>query len=116
MASAAMRLRLRLGRPYLSRGVRRRFSSQTDAERMATLARELPPLYDEAFLQFEPVWSHMVEAVVAANPAPRVVLDLASGPGEPACTLAQRFPGAEVVASDNEAAMCSKAQERVAGL
>ena len=70
-------VRLSGRRAVASRGVRRPFSSQADAERVAMLARELPPLYDEAFLQFEPIWSHMVDAVAAANPAPRVVLDLA---------------------------------------
>ncbi|KAL1511223.1 hypothetical protein AB1Y20_006035 [Prymnesium parvum] len=86
---------------------------RSDAEYMALLQEQLAPLYLESCLQLRPVW-RAVTAAVRADPTPRVILDLASGPGEPACSLATRFPAAEVVASDSSEEMLIHAQQRVA--
>lgn len=45
-------------------------------------------------------WGLMRDAVVAHCGASPSVLDIASGPGEPAITIAKALPGARVVASD----------------
>lgn len=57
-------------------------------------------------------WLAIVRAVQAHAPGgdrPRI-LDLAAGPGEPACTLARAIPGAHVIASDVSEAMIEKAK------
>ena len=79
----------------------------------ARVAQRLPSLFLQTLPQFEPLWKRMVGAVAASNASPRVVLDLASGAGEPAFGLARRFPNAEVVASDHDAGMLSIAQQRI---
>eukprot|EP00966_Prymnesium_polylepis_P193791 4491785-Prymnesium_polylepis.1 len=91
---------------------RRAATTRSNAEHMELLRRELPPLYLESALQFEPVWRDVADAV-RASPPPAVILDLASGPAEPACSLAERFPAAEVVASDNAPEMLAHARRRI---
>ena len=56
----------------------------------------------------------MATAVANSNASPRIILDLASGAGEPALTLARRFPGTEVVASDRDEGVLSIARRRIA--
>ena len=60
-----------------------------------------------------PVWDLMVDHVASLVRSPGVILDLASGPGEPACSLAARFPSARVMASDSSPAMVNAARERI---
>ena len=87
-------------------------SGSADARVLARLQSQLPRLYSHTFEQFEPVWRAATTAVVADAPA--VVVDLASGLGEPACSLARRFPHAEIVASEAEEGMLALCRERVA--
>jgi len=49
-------------------------------------------------------------------PGARSVLDLGSGPGIAACTLAELLPGAEVLAVDGSPELLELAEERAAGL
>ncbi len=50
----------------------------------------------------------------AAGLAVRCVLDIGCGPGVAACLLAERFPGARIVAADGSAAMVGRATARAA--
>eukprot|EP00966_Prymnesium_polylepis_P295748 6830535-Prymnesium_polylepis.1 len=63
-----------------------------------------------------PVWELLVSHVASLANAPAIILDLASGPGEPACSLSARFPRAKVTASDNTQPMLSAARARIASL
>ena len=100
-------------------GIRRRFMSSAtqrriDAEYIALLQRDLPSLYSKSLAQFLPMWQQIAEAVAVENATPLKILDLASGQNaEPACTLAQRFSAANVVASEYTPELCSLALERV---
>ena len=75
----------------------------TDADHVARLQTCLPAVFDESHFLFEPVWADIARAVAASVASPGVIVDLASGAAEPACTLSRAFPHAEVVASDSEA-------------
>jgi len=55
-----------------------------------------------------------VSTVRAQCPGVSSILDLGSGPGEPACTLAATFPSATVICSDVARAMVNLADERIA--
>lgn len=81
----------------------------SDAQVLARLQQELPALYEHGLEHFKPAWSAVVGAVAGS---PSVIVDLASGPGEPACSLAQAYPQAEVVASDCDEAMLMQARAR----
>eukprot|EP00746_Dinoflagellata_sp_MGD_P161136 gnl/MRDRNA2_/MRDRNA2_88179_c0_seq1.p1 gnl/MRDRNA2_/MRDRNA2_88179_c0~~gnl/MRDRNA2_/MRDRNA2_88179_c0_seq1.p1 ORF type:complete len:306 (+),score=82.07 gnl/MRDRNA2_/MRDRNA2_88179_c0_seq1:81-920(+) len=61
-----------------------------------------------------PLFSKCIELVKKdlENPEGKMILDLGSGPGEPAMGLAQAFPKATVVCSDYEADMVEKAKVR----
>jgi SAM-dependent methyltransferase len=109
---------LRLSCRLLQRvgGCARAISSRSDADCLSLLQQRLPELHDRQLSQFSPMWSQIVRAVAANNAAPGIILDLASGHGEPACTLAANFPSAEVVSSDNEQHMCERALHRVTEL
>jgi predicted O-methyltransferase YrrM len=63
-----------------------------------------------------PVWACIVRQAARLASAPRLILDLASGPGEPACSLAARFPSARITCSDSDPRMLSAARARVAAL
>ena len=94
---------------------RRCFSSRpSDGEVLAQLHEQLPRLHEATLPQFAPIWHAMVDAVAAQQARPRVVLDLASGAGEPALTLARRFPSAEIVVSDHDEGMLAIARRRIA--
>mmetsp|Transcript_9828 Transcript_9828/g.31135 ORF Transcript_9828/g.31135 Transcript_9828/m.31135 type:complete len:304 (+) Transcript_9828:40-951(+) len=87
----------------------------SNATAMNSLMQELPSIYKIAAMQITPMWKHMAEhASVKLKLAPTTILDLACGPGEPACTLAKTFPNASVTASDFTDGMLAQAQERVA--
>jgi SAM-dependent methyltransferase len=82
---------------------------------LEALQATLPAAYAASFEQFRPVWDATVEAAevgAAVSGEPSTILDLASAQGEPACSLARRFPRAQVVATDNEPAMVAAAAER----
>ena len=94
---------------------RRCFSSRpSDGEVLAQLHEQLPRLHEATLPQFAPIWHAMVDAVASQQARPRVVLDLASGAGEPALTLARRFPSAEIVVSDHDEGMLAIARRRIA--
>lgn len=97
------------------RAARQICSPRSDAQHLHHIQAALPPAYAASFEQFAPVWHAVLQAAeagAAVSGEPSTILDLASAQGEPACSLAQRFPRAEVVATDNEAAMVAAARER----
>ncbi|WP_024803328.1 class I SAM-dependent methyltransferase [Nocardia sp. BMG51109] len=51
-----------------------------------------------------------------ADPEPKRILDIGSGPGVAACLLAERFPGAEVIAVDGTPELLARAEERAGRL
>ena len=63
----------------------------------------LPPIYAKAAAQLGPMRTKVVDVVAGLNPAPAAILDLASGPGEPAISLAKRFSSASVLSTDSVA-------------
>lgn len=77
---------------------------------------EIAELYGTFFERGEPMWQHTVSVVRSLNDNPGRILDLASGPGEPACSLAKAFPFATVLCTDNAAGMIAQAQRRAADL
>ena len=80
---------------------------------MDSLLKELPAVYKIITDQVKPMWEQMVEHAGALDLAPLTILDLASGPGEPACTFAKAFPKALVTATDLTDGMLEQARERV---
>lgn len=63
-----------------------------------------------------PVWEFIAAEVVRLlhnYSTPPTILDLASGPGEPACTVALRLPAAQVICTDKDKAMLAAADLRV---
>lgn len=79
-----------------------------------------PDLYDDFFEGFRPMHAAIVDLAAALCPPSSssevAILDIASGPGEPACLLAQRYPSASVICSDYEPKMVQKAAARVSSL
>jgi len=73
---------------------------------------EISERYMRNFMRNAPAWATIVKEVerrVKSRPPTKLaLLDVASGPGEPAGGLKQRFPEARVVASDVEASMIEK--------
>jgi len=59
-------------------------------------------------------WPLMLAAVKAANPAS--LIDLATGPGQPAMTIAQAMPSVEVTATDVSPDMVATASKSAAGV
>lgn len=98
----------------------RRFSTSTysrsDADYLALFHTRLATLYDESLPQFNPIYTAVADAVASNHLAPLSILDLASGHGEPACTLAQRFPQASIVASDTSAEERERSAQRLQSL
>lgn len=79
--------------------------ARMSTRRMSAFGGATSELYEKAFRRNAPAW----EAIVAAVPATSTsILDLASGPGEPARSLGLAFPDAKVVATDLEPAMVQK--------
>lgn len=82
---------------------------------------ELSMLYTKIFEQHahqRGPWKKMLAAVREAVPPGQqaAILDLATGPGEPATTIARELPEATVWATDVSGDMLAKAQTRMAGL
>mmetsp|Transcript_11450 Transcript_11450/g.14923 ORF Transcript_11450/g.14923 Transcript_11450/m.14923 type:complete len:284 (+) Transcript_11450:61-912(+) len=71
--------------------------------------------YLKFFVQAEPVWHHTVDVVKGVVPkvSSMSILDIASGPGEPGCSLAQAFPHSKVHITDSAGAMIDLAKRRV---
>lgn len=72
--------------------------------------------YMKFFNQAAPAWKSTVANVVNVNSSPSRIVDLASGPGEPACSLKARFPAAAVSATDVAEAMVAMSRKRAAEL
>jgi len=73
-------------------------------------------LYVRNFKRNQPAWDAIVASVASHGAPPRRVLDLASGPGEPARSLAVAFPKASIVATDVEPGMVAKQASYLEGL
>jgi release factor glutamine methyltransferase len=63
-----------------------------------------------------PETEHLVEAVLAIHPAPRSILDIGTGSGILAVTLALELPDASVMATDISAAALAVAQQNARAL
>lgn len=75
---------------------------------------ETAELYSGIFNQLRPSWEQHVAAVARRAHSPGVILDLASGPGQPALLLAQTYPGATVHSTDVSESMVAQASRNVA--
>lgn len=94
--------------------VRALASSATNAQAPPTFDGEVAKLYAKVFEQMSPIWERHVEAVKRhAGAPPERVLDIASGPGQPAAMLAQEFKKAEVMSTDFAPDMVAQASERM---
>ena len=93
-----------------------RLAVRTDAEHVSLLQTQLTAHYDDSQPQFQPMWDAVTEAVRAHAAAPSAILDLASGSGEPACTLARAFPMASIVASDSSSDERERAARRASSM
>jgi len=65
------------------------------------------------FEQNQPAWDHIYRKVAQYAPQPGSILDIASGPGEPSCYLAAKFPGAAVKSTDISEDFVESARRRV---
>ena len=114
MSARAMLL---AGRPSFRRGL----STSSEAELKAVMDA-LPPIYAKAAAQLGPMRHHMVQRTLQLQRRvgldPANILDCASGPGEPAISLAKEFSRASVISSDStdgmlEAAKANALRERL---
>jgi len=71
-------------------------------------------LYKKLSANSWPIWHSMTAAVRTLQPAPTTILDIGSGPGEPALTLSKEFPQAQIICSDLMPNMVSQAAREVA--
>ncbi|KAJ8598973.1 hypothetical protein CTAYLR_009264 [Chrysophaeum taylorii] len=71
-------------------------------------------IYSALFEQNRPAWELFLRVTREAIGDAGDVLDVASGPGEPAVTIARSIKGARVTASDKEESMTVKAAARAA--
>ena len=84
-----------------------------------TFDGDMARLYLNFFNQAESAWNKTEEVVKDAQqltggkPINHIV-DIASGPGEPALTLARAFPDANVFLTDGAEAMLTLAEDRIA--
>lgn len=73
--------------------------------------------YERIFGAVHEAWSRIASECAFPNDgAGMSILDVGSGPGEPACLLKQTFPRAEVTSTDPEADMVDKAKARAGKL
>ena len=97
-----------------------RLASRAAARTMATtFDGDMARLYLNFFDQAESAWDNTKDVVADAikstgGGSPGTILDVASGPGEPALTLAKSYPGARVLITDGAEAMLSLAEQRIA--
>lgn len=74
-------------------------------------------VYERLFVAAHESWAAIAAACAFADGGAGVhILDVGSGPGEPACHLKHAFPHAEVTSTDKEADMVDKAKARAEGL
>lgn len=73
-----------------------------------------PAIYAKVFENNMPMFEEITKLVVESGA--KAVLDLGTGPGEPATLIAKALPGAKVVATDFQEGMLDKAKSRGAGL
>lgn len=71
----------------------------------------LPLLVQEAEL-FTPAYAEAAEWLREQQPEPGLIVDAGSGPGVISCLLAERFPGARVVAVDGAEPLLAEARVR----
>lgn len=73
---------------------------------------DVTALYVKIFNQMRPTWQRHIDAMNrhAANP-PATVLDIASGPGQPAAMIAETFKSARVLSSDFSPVMVEQAKK-----
>lgn len=84
-----------------------------------TFDGDMARLYLNFFDQAESAWKNTDEIIAETlakegQPAPEKILDVASGPGEPALTLAKTYPNARVMITDGAEAMLTLAEQRIA--
>ena len=84
-----------------------------------TFDGDMARLYLNFFNQAESAWNLTEEIVadtlqITGSGAPEKIVDVASGPGEPALTLARAYPGAAVLSTDGADAMVELAKVRFA--
>mmetsp|Transcript_35611 Transcript_35611/g.65986 ORF Transcript_35611/g.65986 Transcript_35611/m.65986 type:complete len:266 (-) Transcript_35611:610-1407(-) len=93
-------------------------SANGEEDPMSKMLRELPDMYDNAFESFNPSWQQIVATMKSLEDLPSEihVLDLAFGPGEPGCLIAQEFPESQIILSDLEDKMLKKAEMRAKNL
>eukprot|EP00927_Polykrikos_kofoidii_P052794 TRINITY_DN46751_c0_g1_i1.p1 TRINITY_DN46751_c0_g1~~TRINITY_DN46751_c0_g1_i1.p1 ORF type:complete len:294 (-),score=45.08 TRINITY_DN46751_c0_g1_i1:14-895(-) len=74
--------------------------------------------FADLYLPYDEGMKVAIDATVSATrqlfPEASTILDLGSGPGEPACTLGARFPSAAVICSDIAQEMLDIAEKRAA--
>ncbi|XRB02451.1 ubiquinone/menaquinone biosynthesis C-methyltransferase UbiE [Pycnococcus provasolii] len=92
-------------------------SSASEQPRQPQFDGEVAELYAKVFEQLRPSWckhiAHVTRhAKVKKLSAPKV-LDVASGPGQPAITIAQRMPMAQVTSTDVSPDMVAQASNNV---
>jgi len=84
---------------------------------MPSFDGEIAKIYVKFFDQIMPSWKHHVAALKAHGvTSPENILDIASGPGQPGCLLAETFPDAKVRCTDLAPDMVSQAEARVKAL
>ncbi|WP_405915667.1 class I SAM-dependent methyltransferase [Streptomyces sp. NBC_00728] len=74
-------------------------------------AQMLPLLVQEAEL-FTPAYAEAAEWLREQRPEPGLIVDAGSGPGVISCLLAEKFPGARVVAVDGAEPLLAEARTR----
>jgi len=89
---------------HLQSKLSRNFSQSFDGE-AATL-------FQIFFHNGAPAWAETVSAVRRVNASPSTIIDIASGPGEPACSLSEAFPTSSVICSDSSPDMVEMARTR----
>eukprot|EP00955_Chlamydomonas_euryale_P038840 351219-Chlamydomonas_euryale.AAC.10 len=99
-----------------SRGV----SAAAAAAKPADFGGEVAALYETWFRQAAPSWETHVDALRRLSGGrdgwPAAILDVASGPGQPAMRLAEAFPSATVTATDVSPDMVAKARAHAAAV
>jgi len=73
---------------------------------------EVAMLYQKVFEEGAPAWDTTAAAVQSVDSKASSILDLAAGPGEPACRLSEVFPDAKVFCTDSSPDMVKMAQAR----
>jgi SAM-dependent methyltransferase len=69
-------------------------------------------VYQQMFEIVEVVWTSIADTVHKLGRGQATILDLASGPGEPTCVMAKRFPRATITGSDVAPGMVELAKQR----